>query len=29
MFMNQDKMVGGAFEQGLANMKAIVEAARR
>jgi uncharacterized protein YndB with AHSA1/START domain len=29
MFMNQDKMVGGAFEQGLANMKAIVEAAKR
>jgi uncharacterized protein YndB with AHSA1/START domain len=29
MFMNQDKMVGGAFEQGLANMKAIVEAAAR
>jgi uncharacterized protein YndB with AHSA1/START domain len=29
MFMNQDKMVGGAFEQGLANMKAIVEGARK
>ncbi len=29
MFMNQDKMVGGAFEQGLANMKAIVEAAAK
>jgi len=29
MFMNQDKMVGGAFEQGLANMKAIVEAAKK
>ena len=28
-FMNQDKMVGGAFEQGLANMKAIVETARK
>jgi hypothetical protein len=29
MFMNQDKMVGGAFEQGLANMKVIVEGARK
>lgn len=29
MFMNQDKMVGGAFEQGLASMKAIVEGARK
>lgn len=28
-FINQDKMIGGAFEQGLANMKTIVEAARR
>jgi hypothetical protein len=27
--MNQDKMVGGAFEQGLSNMKAIVEAAKK
>ncbi|WP_442753533.1 SRPBCC family protein [Methylocystis sp. JAN1] len=26
-FMNMDKMVGGQFEQGLANLKAIVEAA--
>ncbi len=25
-FMNMDKMVGGQFEQGLANLKAIVEA---
>ena len=29
LFMNQDKMVGGAFEQGLSNMKAIVEAAKK
>lgn len=27
MFMDMDKMVGGQFEQGLASMKAIVEAA--
>ena len=27
MFMNMDKMVGGQFEQGLAAMKSIVEAA--
>ena len=27
LFMNMDKMIGGDFEQGLANMKAVVEAA--
>ena len=27
MFMNQDKMVGGYFEQGLENLKAMTEAA--
>ncbi len=27
LFMNMDKMVGGQFEQGLAQMKAVVEAA--
>jgi len=27
LFMNMDKMVGGDFEKGLANMKAVVEAA--
>jgi hypothetical protein len=26
MFMNIDKMVGGDFDKGLANMKAVVEA---
>jgi hypothetical protein len=26
LFMNMDKMVGGDFEKGLANMKAVVEA---
>lgn len=25
LFMNMDKMIGGDFEQGLANMKAVVE----
>ena len=29
LFMNCDKMVGGQFEQGLASMKAVVEAAPR
>jgi len=29
MFMNQDKMVGGYFEKGLANLKAVAEAAAR
>jgi len=28
LFMNMDKMVGGDFEKGLANMKAMVEAAK-
>ncbi len=27
LFMNMDKMIDGQFEQGLANMKSIVEAA--
>jgi len=27
LFMNMDKMVGGKFEEGLANMKSVVEAA--
>jgi hypothetical protein len=27
LFMNMDKMIGGQFEKGLADMKAIVEAA--
>jgi len=27
LFMNMDKMVGGKFEEGLANMKSLVEAA--
>jgi len=27
LFMNMDKMVGGEFEKGLAQMKAITEAA--
>jgi hypothetical protein len=26
LFFNQDKMIGGKFEQGLANLKALVEA---
>jgi hypothetical protein len=26
LFMNQDKMVGGYFEKGLENLKAVVEA---
>jgi hypothetical protein len=29
LFMNQDKMVGGYFEQGLANLRAVTEAAVR
>jgi len=29
MFMNQDKMVGGYFEKGLANLKATAESAAR
>jgi len=29
LFMNMDKMVGGDFEEGLANMKAVVEAPPR
>jgi hypothetical protein len=29
MFMNMDKMVGGDFEQGLAKMKSVVEAANK
>jgi hypothetical protein len=29
LFMNMDKMVGGQFEQGLAQMKAVVEAANK
>jgi len=28
MFMNRDEMVGGYFEKGLANLKAVMEAAR-
>ena len=28
LFMNMDKMVGGDFEKGLANMKSVVEAAK-
>ena len=27
LFMNMDKMIGGQFEQGLAQMKSVVEAA--
>jgi hypothetical protein len=27
LFMNMDKMVGGKFEEGLAQMKSVVEAA--
>ena len=29
LFMNMDKMVGGQFEKGLADMKAVVEAERK
>jgi Polyketide cyclase / dehydrase and lipid transport len=29
LFMNLDKMVGGDFEKGLANLKSVVEAARK
>ena len=29
LFMNMDKMVGGAFEEGLANMKSLSEAASK
>ena len=29
LFMNMDKMVGGDFEKGLANLKAIAEAQAR
>jgi uncharacterized protein YndB with AHSA1/START domain len=29
LFMSMDKMVGGDFEKGLANMKSVVEAARK
>jgi len=29
LFMNQDKMLGGYFEKGLANLKAVAEAAVR
>ncbi len=29
MFMNMDKMIGGKYEEGLANMKAIVEAEKK
>src|SRR5262250_278783 len=29
LFMNQDKMLGGYFEQGLTNLKAVAEAAVR
>jgi uncharacterized protein YndB with AHSA1/START domain len=29
MFMNMDKMVGGSFEEGLANIKAVVEPKRQ
>jgi hypothetical protein len=28
LFMNMDKMVGGNFEKGLADMKSVVEAER-
>jgi hypothetical protein len=27
LFMNMDKMIGGQFEKGLAEMKSVVEAA--
>jgi hypothetical protein len=29
LFMNMDRMVGGSFETGLAQMKALVEGSRR
>jgi hypothetical protein len=29
LFMNMDKMIGGDFEKGLANMKAVVESANK
>ena len=29
LFMNMDKMIGGEFEKGLANMKAVIETASR
>jgi hypothetical protein len=29
MFMDMDKMVGGQFEQGLAQMKSVAEAANK
>jgi len=29
LFMSMDKMIGGAFEQSLAQMKAVVEGSRR
>ena len=29
LFMNMDKMVGGQFEKGLAQMKSVVEAAAK
>ena len=29
LFMNQDKMIGGYFEKGLANLKSVVEGARK
>ena len=29
LFMNMDKMIGGDFEKGLANMKAVIETASR
>ena len=29
MFMSMDKMVGGQFEQGLAQMKSVAEAANK
>jgi hypothetical protein len=29
LFMNLDKMIGGDFEKGLANLKSVVEAARK
>jgi hypothetical protein len=29
LFMNMDKMIGGDFEQGLANLRQVVEAARK
>ena len=29
LFMNQDKMLGGYFEKGLASLKTVVEGPRR